>query len=897
VVGRERELEVVRAFLGGGVGALVLEGEAGIGKTTVWHAGVEVARERGVRVLVARPAEAETALPYATLSDLLEPVRDDALRSMPAPQRRALDVALVRKEGEVLADARAVAAAALTALRTLSEDRWVLVAIDDVQWVDDASAGAISYAIRRLSLGGVSMLATERIGVGGGLQIAEVERVSIDRLGTDQIARIVRGRLGFEVRRSGVLRLAERSGGNPFFALELARDGRLLDDPDAPLPPSLDVLLRERVAALARAVRDALLVAAAHPAPTSELLARAGIAPTAVEGALDLGLLVQAEDRLRFSHPLIASAVLARTTPGRRREVHARLAAVLEDPDERALHLARATVDPDEDIAARLEEAAERIRGRGAARDAVELAAQAVRLTPSQLPDAARRRAVAHASLVGASGDGPQAYVLLKRLAEEAPHGPERARVLLTLSDWATHEPSEIIRVGEDALAQCGEAERPKALLALAGARWSIGEFGAAARLIDEAVPLAEASGDDRTLASALFDRGWMQWSRGGGVPEEFLLRASALLPPTELRPILDTHPERLLATILHTVAEYERARPLLEKHLQLAREHGDDRIVSEVLAELGSIEARVGHASRAEELVAAAVELAQQLQEPQVVGWALYWRARVRSLLGRLDAARADAEETIAMGFELYRIMAVDVLGYVALTLGQLDTAADHLQHVLDRVGEYPFREPSPVDAHQHLAEVFALRGEPEQAEAVLDELETVAGPLDRTRSLAGALRVRGLIAAKRGDVDRGEELLRESLRVQERRPEPHESGRTLLVLGSMLRGANRKRDARDALEEAVSKLERCGSRVWADRARSELDRISGRPLRTGSMTATEDQIAHLVAAGKSNHEVAQALSLSPKTIEWNLSKIYRKLGVRSRTELAAKVARSRAV
>jgi DNA-binding CsgD family transcriptional regulator len=200
-------------------------------------------------------------------------------------------------------------------------------------------------------------------------------------------------------------------------------------------------------------------------------------------------------------------------------------------------------------------------------------------------------------------------------------------------------------------------------------------------------------------------------------------------------------------------------------------------------------------------------------------------------------------------------------------------------------------------VDAHQHLAEIYVLRGELERAESLLDELEEVARPLNRTRSVAGALRVRGLIAAERGDIDAGETLLRESLRVQAEQPEPHESGRTLFLLGSVLRRANRKRDARDALEEAAATLEGCGSRVWADRALAELARISGRPGRTGAMTATEEQIARLVAAGKSNHEVAQVLSLSARTVEWNLSKIYRKLGVRSRTELAAKIARRQAV
>jgi ATP/maltotriose-dependent transcriptional regulator MalT len=407
-----------------------------------------------------------------------------------------------------------------------------------------------------------------------------------------------------------------------------------------------------------------------------------------------------------------------------------------------------------------------------------------------------------------------------------------------------------------------------------------------------------EANGDSRDHARALLYRGILQWARGEGIPEDLYARAHTLRP-TDLRAVLDTYHEReLLVPMLIAAGEFERARSLIDKDLSIARDFGDDRVVSELLAALAYLEARVGHASRAQTLAEEAVELARQLQEPGVLGFALYRRARVQALLGRPEGARTDAEEVItAVGWGLWRMLAADVLGYVALTLGQLDTAADHFEHVLDRLHEWGWRDPSLVDAHHLLAEVYALRGELQRAEGVLDELETMARPLDRTRSLAGALRVRGLIAAALGDAERAEELLRESLRVQARRSEPHESGRTLLHLGSVLRRANRKRAARAALENAVRTLDGCGSRALADLARSELARVGGRPPQTGSMTPTEEQIAGLVAAGKSNHEVAKALSLSPKTVEWNLSKIYRKLGVRSRTELAVKLARRQAV
>ena len=249
VIGRERELEAVRALVEAGAGALVLEGEAGIGKTTVWTAGLEDAQARGFRVLVARPAEAETALPYATVSDLLEPVLDDAVRSMPLPQRRALDVALGRSAPGAVSHTRFVAAALLTALRTLAADVPLLVAIDDMQWVDAASTEPLTYALRRVASDSTTVLATRRADMPGGVALAGAARVRIDALDADEIARLVRGRLGLELHRSVLRRIAARSGGNPFFALELARDGRLAADPDAPLPPSLDALLRDRIGA------------------------------------------------------------------------------------------------------------------------------------------------------------------------------------------------------------------------------------------------------------------------------------------------------------------------------------------------------------------------------------------------------------------------------------------------------------------------------------------------------------------------------------------------------------------------------------------------------------------------------------------------------------------------
>jgi ATP/maltotriose-dependent transcriptional regulator MalT len=345
---------------------------------------------------------------------------------------------------------------------------------------------------------------------------------------------------------------------------------------------------------------------------------------------------------------------------------------------------------------------------------------------------------------------------------------------------------------------------------------------------------------------------------------------------------------------------ERDRARPLFDVQAERARGLGDERVLADVLGMLANLECRAGNAELARRRADAAVEMVRSIQEPVSLAFVLYWSGRVRALLGLVEEAHADIEEAIEaserLGHKLFRICCVDVLGYLSLATGRLDAAQDHLESVLDGVREVRWREPAALDAFQHLAEVYVLRGDLDRAEAVLEDLATRLSPASGVRPRAGALRVRGLIAAARGDADAAVSLLEESLVLQARLPEPHESGRTLLHLGSLLRRANRRRAARDRLEEAVRVLDGCGARVWAERARSELGRIGGRPVRTGALTPTEQQIADLVAAGRSNHEVARALSLSPKTVEWNLSKIYRKLHVRSRSELGAKLRKRRA-
>ena len=245
VFGRDDELRSVHAFLdrpaAAGMAGLVLEGEAGIGKSTIWLAGIEAARERGLRVLFARPAEVESGVAYAALGDLLEEALPDVLPELPAPRRRALETALLLEDasGEPV-DVRTLAVAVRDVLDLLAERRPTLIAVDDVQWLDPSSASALGFALRRLPDQNVRVLLARRVGDGAPVTELEravddhvLERVLVGPLSPGALHAILRPRLGRTLARPTVLRLHEASGGNPFFALELARALGDDDRPDA----------------------------------------------------------------------------------------------------------------------------------------------------------------------------------------------------------------------------------------------------------------------------------------------------------------------------------------------------------------------------------------------------------------------------------------------------------------------------------------------------------------------------------------------------------------------------------------------------------------------------------------------------------------------------------------
>jgi AAA ATPase domain len=447
IVGREDELGSLHAFIGeagGPLAALVFEGEAGIGKSTLWLAGLEHARTRGLRVLSSRPAEAERSLAHVGLGDLFADVLDDVLPALTAPRRRALEVALLREEasGDPVDD-RALAVTVHDVLQILSEREPILIAVDDVQWLDPSSSSALAFALRRLDENEVLVLLARRLVDGGqpsGLEQAlipeRVQRLPVGPLSVGALHRFLRGRLDRTFARQTLLRIHERSGGNPFLALELARILDVNIDPPQPLavPESLEELVRARISGLPSSTREALALASALGTTSESFLERAGVAPDALDPAAVAHVIERENGTIRFTHPLLSS-VLYRDLGAERRSVHGRIAAIVEDPLVRARHLALSRDAPDADVAVLLDGAARLAADRGASAVAAKLAEQALRLTSPDEHGERQRRALATARAHQAAGEWTRARAITTDLLAEVEIGSVRAEALLLLAE------------------------------------------------------------------------------------------------------------------------------------------------------------------------------------------------------------------------------------------------------------------------------------------------------------------------------------------------------------------------------------------------------------------------------------------------------------------------------
>jgi DNA-binding CsgD family transcriptional regulator/tetratricopeptide (TPR) repeat protein len=907
VIGRAPERAELAAFadaIAGGPAALSLEGGAGVGKTTLWFSGLELARERGCRVLAARPAAAEAGLAFAGLGDLVGGVLDEVLDVLPLPQAEALRVAFLLESPRAPLDQRVVGVSVLSALRALGAARPLVLAVDDVQWLDAASAAVLSFAWRRLRGEPIGVLVTRRAGEPvpqalGGLE--PLRRMAVGPLDLEDVHRLLLRRLGVVFPLPLLRRVHAVSGGNPFFALEV---GRSFDRERAvlaagrvpPLPERLLELVAGRIAALPAATQDVLAATAALSHPTLALVTALAGGEEPVRPAFAAHVLELDGNRLRFSHPLLAAAALEAVDPLGRRALLRRLAAVVSDEDERARLLALGSDGPDAEVAGALECAAARAQERGASAVAAELCEQARRLTPRDAATDRDRRAMCTARYHWAAGDTEQARAVLEEAATRASSAEARAEALTELA-WVhlfQADQPEGAALARRALADIqGDAlARAHTLNCLSTARmFMLDDLEDAARLSAEAVDLAERRGDVVALSENLCGVGYVASLRGRAGADAILRRAEDLGPAAwGWRAI--GWPSASQAGISLWTDRPERAIALFRRIREQALHRGDDGSIPTILAHLALAEFVAGRWPDAEATATEGCDAAAQAGERPHEAIALSARALVRACTGRPVDARTDAEHALALTGErsvaLARIHAHWALALLDLLVERPVDAAERLGSLRARLVAAGVGEPGAIPfVSDEVAALVAAR-RVSSAEAAVDWLEDRGRALDRASALAGAQRGRGLLAAAAGAQKAAIAAFERAVEQHARVTMPFERARTLLHLGAAQRRAKRKREARATLSEALGVFEALGAVPWSQRAVDELARISGRRPAGSGLTATERRIAELVAEGRTNKEVAAVLFLSPRTVEAHLRQVFQKLGVRSRTELA---------
>jgi DNA-binding CsgD family transcriptional regulator len=928
IIGRREELLAFAGFLTAvpaGGQALLLEGDAGIGKSALWQEGKRLAGERSFRVLASRSAHSETRIAFATIGDLFAPVFGGVLPRLAPIQRRALETALLMRDPDGLPpDARLLGLALLSVVGVLARERPLVLCLDDVQWVDASSAEVLRYMLRRLEGEPVGVLATVRgrpVEVPLELDSAFVgfERLAVEPLSVGVIHRLLWGRLALNLTRPELVRVHEIAGGNPFFALELgraiSRGAVRADSANVALPERLSALVTERLRVLPARVRNTLVAVAALAAPSVTLLEPLGAQVVDdIELAERQGVIELDDDRIHFTHPLLAPASYAAMPLHRRRRLHSRLAELDVDLEERARHLAIATTGPDEEIAVALDAATTEARARGAAQAAAELAERAVELTPAIAVERLNRRRIAAAEHCRYAGDMEKAAVLLKEVVGSSQPGRIRAEALTQLAGARGMREGFPVAVSllSDALAE-PDLELGQKVNILCELAWMAqlgGDNRTGARHADDALALAELLADPAILAIALATVAQSRFARSGVIRHDLLDRA------LELEQTLDADafaaarwstwtwhaglpmrlsPSRVTSALLLGRSDrHDESRALWRALTAEANERADPDVVR-CLFHRAQTEMTSGAWDTAAQLCHEAIQLARQIGLEIV-------EPLCRSILAEIDAYRGETERARREIPELLRVVEAGRFRWGAFhlrnALAVLELSYDDAEASWRQV-EHLFQDVEELDVYlAQLAGSAAIEAliaiaDTEQAERLLAQIDRRAADGD-TALRPLVLRNRGLLLAAQGENERAIAPLGAAALAPEppQGVNPFEFARTLLALGAVQRRAQHKRVARETLEQAVEVFERLGARVWSEKARSELRRIGGRTASDGELSETELRIVELVVAGRRNREVAAELSLSPNTVAWNLSRIYRKLGVSSRTELAAKVA-----
>ena len=904
VFGREHELAALRAALlmGGGV---VVTGAPGAGKSNLLAAFRWEAGERQDTVLAATPTSSEQELPFAGLTALVGRHFDAVASDLPGPQRRALAVALQREEPpEGGIDPLAVPLAFAGLLERLCTQRSVVMMLDDLHWLDQPTVATVAFALRRLGTDRLAVLAGTRPDPGAGGEVLESlpkPRHQIDLLPLDEaaIGQLLRNRLGQTWLPPLSSRVARASAGNPMWALEIARSmqadmssdqllARLGAGAVVPVPDALTALIGDRVARLPDAMRQLLLPAAVASRLTVAQLERIrdkAQVQQALETAADVELAaVSADGVIEFTHPLLASALYEAAPPALRRRVHREVAGVLDDPVERAQHRGLSLASPSEGVAAELEGAADIARDRGAIGLVGDLLVRAARATPAHATNAFTRWLRALDAYRDAGAE-EAANTALENCAHLAVDAHEQAELLLRRA-WGADDVSTSKSLAEQAfrLAPANTQTRVQALIWLASAYREMGRGRIAWRTADWAFQAAEQADLPDLCVEALEERLGVEecWAlgqvertraemqhyaaRGSKFSQSWVVGAIALNAPWHDATAVDT-----LRGAVREASDGGRygAQRWFSSWLVLALIRSSQISEAEVALQ-DADDAGIWHGFPLPE-----------------------WAARVAVLAYRGDIGEARrAARKAADAFETEPFLRAAFLAPLSL----IEVSSDGWPAAIQCS-----RELADIFARTGMVDLFGLLWGVDYAYAALQLglLDEVNAPIrllreqgeraDRPEATAAADRCQALLTAARGESDAAVASLRELVALDGVEP-PFEAARSALALGQVARRAGYKGLARDQIQQAVEAFDQMGALRWAERARTEAARV-GLHHATGALTETERRVAKLVAEGRTNRETADALFMSVKTVEANLSKIYRKLGVRSRTELATRM------
>ncbi|WP_147332054.1 helix-turn-helix transcriptional regulator [Geodermatophilus marinus] len=906
VHGRRAEQAVIASVLAaprhGRSGVLVVRGPAGVGKSTLLELAVEGAGD--LQVLRARGVESEAELPFAGLHQLLHPVLDH-LPVLATPQRRALATALGLEDGPSNAgpsERFLVALAVLGLLGSAAEQSPVVCVVDDAHWLDHASASAMLFVARRLGADPVAVLLAVRDPDPRSLPAADLPELQVGGLDVDAAAALLAERAATHVDPGVCEQLVHRTEGNPLVLSELpsvltAEQLAGLAPLPSPLPLPSDVgcVFADRVQRLPDDARSLLLLVAAEDSGDLARLTTAarvlGLPDDALEAAETSGLVVVREGIIGFRHPLVRSVVYQAATTLRRREAHRALASAsgtVGDADRQAWHAAAAALEPEEAVAADLEQAAARACDRGGFEAATAALVRAADLS-SDVRDRCRRlvSAAGNAWNAGHLGEAAKLLLVARPLAPDVILRTDVDRLRGWL-EFTIGSPATAHRILVDAAGAVAsrDSSRARAMLAAAAeSAWLSADEGVGVEIRRVMTGLAPARDDrDRLLADLL--TGFLAFLEGR--PRESVpLIAGAVTAAERLG---DRDLLAAAAQNAHYIADDDAALRLTTREAARARADGAAADLLFALPRLIHAELLHGHWTAAAAGASEALRLADSMGDPELAALPLAWLTLLSSLRGDLDGSRRYAARAGALAerhpLGVYRQPMLQVIRWAGAT-EKLAAARPVSAFVLvDGIDHPVVAAMATADRVQAAARAdHRERAQRWSADAEEFAAATHAPWAEAMAAHCRAVLSEGAVAA---------ELFAEALRRHEGSRRPFDRGRTLLAYGEFLRRSRRRVQARAHLAAALDLFEGLGAAPWAERARSEL-RACGEashrrdPSAVLRLTPQELQVARFVATGLPTRAVAAQLFLSPRTVDFHLRNVFTKLGISSRAELAA--------